>query len=106
MRIFDIANLLCRKTAAFQSFAVDAPGGWRLTGDHRICRYITTAASIHSQETMRTDIAKLMGAGESSEYCPVTNMHMSCQRGIVGEDRVVTYVTVMSDTLYPEWCRG
>ena len=46
---------------------------------------------------MRTDVAELVGGCKAAEYCPIPNVDVTSNRGIVSEDSVISYLTVVRD---------
>ena len=44
---------------------------------------------------MATDPAELVHAGKSAQNGKIINVYMTCQGGIIGEDRVITHLAIM-----------
>jgi hypothetical protein len=95
--VLDIANLLRRKVPTLQAFTVNPLRARRLTGYHRVGRNVTADPGVHAKKGMRANPAKLMGAGKSCTYHPVTHMNMTGERRVIRHDGFVANYAVMRD---------
>src|SRR5690606_35928834 len=80
-----------------QAFNIDVFSLSRVTTDHHVSRNILTDRGAHTAKTVSSDFTKLVHQRETAEDCPITDMHMASQGGVINQNTVIADHAVVTN---------